>query len=200
MDGTLFDSGIDFLGIRSQLGLPQDGRPILAQLEEATPEDRARGIELLHATEAEGAANGRLIPGTAELLAWLRGQQILCALVTNNSRRSVDAIVARHPLLSFDLILTRDDAAAKPEPDLFLLAMEKLGCNPAASAAVGDTHLDAMAAHRAGIREIHLISLPEWMANVIPVNVEYKPANNLADVHSGLEAWLLREDASGSRT
>jgi HAD superfamily hydrolase (TIGR01509 family) len=193
MDGTLYDSGIDFLAIRDRLGLPQDGRPILEQLREATPEARARGIELLHAAEAEGAANGQLIPGTTELLLWLRESGISCGLVTNNSRRSVDVILVAHPLLRLELIVTRDDAPAKPEPDLFLLAMNKLGCEASKAAAVGDTHLDGIAAHRAGIREIHLVSLPEWMANVIPTDVEYKPASSLDDVRIGLETWLQHD-------
>jgi HAD superfamily hydrolase (TIGR01509 family) len=193
MDGTLYDSDISILAIRQRLGLPQDGRPILAQLEEAAPEVRDRGIEFLHAAEAEAAANGQLIPGTRELIDWLRAMGIRCGLVTNNSRRSVDAILAIHPVLSMDLILTRDDATAKPDPDLFLLAMEKLGCRPSESAAVGDTHLDALAAHGAGIREIHLVSLPDWMANVIPTDVEYKPASSLDDVRVGLETWLQRD-------
>lgn len=196
MDGTLYDSGIDFLAIRNRLGLPQDGRPILEQLREASPEARARGIELLHTAEAEGAANGQLIPGTRELLSWLHEKDIRCGLVTNNSRRSVQVILAAHPLLRFDLILTRDDATAKPEPDLFLLAMERLQCNASETAAVGDTHLDALAAHRAAIREIHLVSLPNWMADAIPEDVEYTPANDLADVRVGLEAWLQQDVAS----
>jgi len=189
MDGTLYDSGIDFLAIRNRLGLPQDGSPILEQLREETPEVRARGIELLHAAEAEGAANGKLLPGTRELLPWLQEQDVRCGLVTNNSRRSVDVIIAAHPL-SFDVIVTRDDAATKPSPDLFLLALDRLDCRPSEAAAVGDTHLDALAAHRAGIREIHLVSLPNWMADVIPADIEYKPANSLADVRVGLETWL----------
>jgi len=85
MDGTLFDSGIDFLAIRRSLGLPQDGRPILEQLRAASPEDHERGIQLLHAAEAEGAANGQLIPGTVDILSWLHERGVLCGLVTNNS-------------------------------------------------------------------------------------------------------------------
>ena len=64
MDGTIYDSGIDFLAIRDLLGLPQNGMTILAQLREASSEDRARGIELLHSAEAEGAANGHMLSGT----------------------------------------------------------------------------------------------------------------------------------------
>ncbi|MCK5828070.1 HAD-IA family hydrolase, partial [Candidatus Bipolaricaulota bacterium] len=151
MDGTIYDSEISIQAIRDQLELPQDGRPILDQLGEQSPEVRDLGIELLHVAEAEGAANGKLIPGTRELLSWLREKNLRCGLVTNNSRRSVNAILVRHPL-SFDVVVTREDATMKPAPDLFLLALDKLGCNASDAVAVGDTHLDAIAAHRAGIR------------------------------------------------
>jgi HAD superfamily hydrolase (TIGR01549 family) len=192
MDGTLYDSGINFLAIRDRLGLPQDGRPILEQLRAASPEVHGRGIELLHAAEAEGAANGELTPGTREMLSWLQKRNIRCGLVTNNSRRSVDVILAAHPL-SFDLILTRDDAATKPSPDLFLLALDRLDCRPSEAVAVGDTHLDALAAHRAGIREIHLVSLPDWMAELIPTDVVYQLASDLHVVRERISEWLQKE-------
>jgi len=196
MDGTIYDSGIDFLAIRERLGLPQNGMPILDQLRAASHETRTRGIELLHAAEAEGAANGQLISGTRELLAWLQEKGIRCALVTNNSRRSVDAVLAKHPL-SFDLILTRDDGAAKPEPDLFLKALEGFHVQPSHAVVVGDTHLDALAAHRAGIEEIHLVSLPDWMAELIPASIAYKHVEDLSDVRVRIGEWLTREGVAG---
>lgn len=196
MDGTIYDSGIDFLAIRNRLGLPQNGMPILDQLREASSEDRARGIELLHSAEAEGAANGHLIPGTTELLSSLQEKDIRCALITNNSRRSVEVILAKHPL-SFDLILTREDGNAKPEPDLFLKALEQLHVQPSHGVAVGDTHLDALAAHRAGIREIHLVSLREWMAALIPADIEYKTASDLDEVRERIDEWLTSIRSSG---
>ena len=88
--------------------------------------------------------------------------------------------------------MTRDDAATKPSPDLFLLALEGLDCRPSEAVAVGDTHLDALAAYRAGIREIYLVSLPDWMADVIPMDIEYETARNLAEVRAGIETWLKR--------
>ncbi len=189
MDGTLYDSGIDFFAIRRRLGLPQDGRPILEQLRAASPEDREHGINLLHAAEAEGAANGKLIPGTIEILSWLHERGLFCGLVTNNTKRSVDAILEVHPL-DLDVILTRNDAETKPSPDLFLAAMKRLGCEASQTVAVGDTHLDALSAHRAGIREIYLVGLQDWMARVIPPEVAYQLANNLEHVRAGIERWL----------
>jgi len=196
MDGTIYASKISIQAIRDQLDLPQDGRPILDQLKEQSPELRDRGVDLLHAAEAEGAANGQLIPGTRELLAWLQEKNIRCGLVTNNSRQSVDVILAAYPL-PFDVIVTRDDAATKPSADLFLLALDRLDCRPSEAVAVGDTHLDGLAAHRAGIQEIHLVSLQDWMADVIPADVKYEASKDLAEVRAGIETWLKREDVSG---
>ena len=195
MDGTLYESAIDFLVIRNGLGLPQDGRPILDQLQEKTPEVRARGIELLHAAEAEGATNGKLIPDARELIVWLHEKNIRCGLVTNNSRCSVDTILAVHPL-AFDVIVTRDDAATKPRPDLFLLALERLHIRAADAVVVGDTHLDAIAAHRAGIREIHLISLRDGMVEFIPSEVEYAAADDLTQVRVRIAKWLERSNST----
>jgi len=193
MDGTIYDSGIDFLAIRERLGLPQDGMPILDQLRTASPEVRKRGTELLHSAEAEGAANGQLIPGTLELLSWLRERDAWCVLITNNSRRSVEAVLAKH-LLVFDLILTRDEGPAKPEPDLFLKALNRLDVQPSRAVAIGDTHLDALAAHRAGIEEIYLVALRDWMAALIPTDIAYTPLADLSDVRVRIEEWLERKD------
>ncbi len=191
MDGTIFESGISFLAIRQQLGLAQNGMPILEQLQQLPPDARARGIDLLHAAEAAGAESGSLIPGAAELLGWLEGRGIACALITNNSRRSADAVLARHPL-PFDLVLTRDDGATKPNPELFQKALKEFGVRPSQAIAIGDTHLDALAAHAAGIEEIHLVALPSWMAELIPAEVTYTAAANLADAKRGIDDWLQR--------
>ncbi|MFC2082617.1 HAD family hydrolase [Candidatus Bipolaricaulota bacterium] len=189
MDGTLYDSGIDFLAIREKLELPQKGMPILDQLRDAPLEVQIRGTKLLLSAEAKGAGTGQLIPGAAELLSWLQDVGIRCGLITNNSRRSVDTILAKHPL-SFDLILTRDDGAAKPHPHLFLKALQCLHIQPEHAVAVGDTHLDALAAHQAGIREIHLVCLPEWMAALIPEEILYKASANLNDVRTRIGEWI----------
>jgi HAD superfamily hydrolase (TIGR01509 family) len=195
MDGTLCTSELDFLELREQLGLPRDGQPILAQLRAAPPRARTRGIRLLQEMEARGAEASQLLPGAAELVTWLRRQGVACALITNNSRRSVDVVLGKFPL-SFDLILTRDDGLMKPDPQLFLKALHRLGTAAEDAVAVGDTHLDALAAHRAGITQIHLVNLPEWMAELVSEEVAYEPAVNLFEVRARLGEWMTRRGAA----
>jgi len=192
MDGTIFDSKIDWLDLRKKICVPLDGRAILAQLEAADEDVRAHGLELLHAAEKAGAENGELISGTPELLELLKKHRVRCALVTNNTRRSVD-IVLRRCGLSFDLVLTRDEVPTKPEPTAFLHAMEQFNVEARETVAIGDAHLDLLAAHRAGIDRTILIGTPSWMLEHIPSDVAYHAAEDLKGVRAILEL-LLRDE------
>jgi len=195
MDGTVFDSKIDWVSLRGELGIPWDGRPILAQLQEAPPDVRERGLALLHATEKAGAENGELIPGAHELLGLLTHRAVRTALVTNNSRRSAEAVLRRCNL-SFDLVLTRDDVPTKPEPTAFLHALKVFRVDPVEAVAIGDAHLDLIAAHRAGIDQIILIGTPARMIEHIPSNVAYHVAGDLVEARQIL-THLLQGRAGG---
>ena len=189
MDGTVFDSRIDWLALRKKIELPWDGRPILAQLRDASPDVRAKGLALLHEAERAGAKDGELIPGTYELLDLLHRHSIRCALITNNSRRSVETVLSRYRL-SFDVVLTRDDGASKPDPEGFVRALAELEVEPSEAVAIGDAHLDLIAAHRAGIEEIILVDTPPWMREHIPRDVEYHEAVDLIEAREILERQL----------
>ncbi len=55
----------------------------------------------------------------------------------------------------FRALVSGDEVArVKPAPDIILLALERLGANPATSVMVGDTINDIKAAHDAGIKAV----------------------------------------------
>jgi len=178
MDGTIYDSGIDWRRLRREIDLPSDGRPILEQLADAPDEVRNRGTRLLHEAEALGASDGALIEGTEELLAMLHRRGIPCALITNNSRRSVETVLSKHEL-RFDVVFSRDDGPSKPAPDLFLAALARLGVPPADALVIGDAHLDAIAASAAGIPRVVLVGTPEWMKEHLPKGLNHHEADDL---------------------
>jgi len=196
MDGTIFDSKIDWLALRKKIRIPWDGRPILAQLREASPEDSANGLAMLHEAEKGGAQNGELIPGTHELLDLLHRHDVCCALITNNSRRSVETVLRRFAL-SFDLVLTRDDGAYKPDPEAFLGALDRLKVRPQEAVAIGDTHLDLIAARSAGIGEVILVGTPAWMRDHIPSDARYHDAVDLVEAREILVQLLRAGDRPG---
>lgn len=189
MDGTVFDSRIDWLALREKIELPWDGRPILAQLQDVAPDVRAKGLALLHEAERAGAESGELIPGTHELLELLHRHSVRCALITNNSRRSAETVLTRYSL-PFDLVLTRDDGPTKPDPESFVRALAQLHVDPGEAVAIGDAHLDLIAAHRAGIRETILVGTPPWMKEHIPPDARYHAVADLIEARDILERLL----------
>jgi pyrophosphatase PpaX len=189
MDGTLWNGPLDWPQIRREIGLPQDGRPILHHLQGMSEEERARGLRILNRHEVNGVKNGELIPGAHNLLRYIKGVGIKCALVTNNSRANVDEILTQHRL-SFDLVLTRDDGAFKPNPEAFLKALERLNGRPEEAVVIGDSHLDLLAAHRAGIETVILVHTEAWMQPLLPQDVSFKRASGLSEVKTILTRLL----------
>lgn len=99
-------------------------------------------------------------PGALELVARLRGR-IPLGLASNSPRRLVDTALASAGLVdAFDAIVTSDDVAhAKPAPDLYLLACERLGVDPADTVALEDSASGVAAAKAAGLT---CIAVPQF--------------------------------------
>jgi phosphoglycolate phosphatase-like HAD superfamily hydrolase len=76
-------------------------------------------------------------------------------LVTRNSRKSVEIVLARLGL-RFDAVVTREDAPPKPAPEPVWLACRRMGVTPAEVLFVGDFEFDMLAGHRAGVRTVLL--------------------------------------------
>jgi HAD superfamily hydrolase (TIGR01549 family) len=125
--------------------------------------DDAR-IDRLRQRHAEAytrrSADVRPLPGARELLAWLKDAGIPWAIATSGRMET-----ARAPLTSLgvdfehDVIVTRDQVRyAKPNPDLFLTAAERLGCAIETASVVGDSIWDMLASRRARALGIGVLS------------------------------------------
>ncbi len=191
MDGTIWNNTIDWLAVRREIGVLVDGRPIYMQLMELPPRERDRGIAILERYEALGAESGTLAPGTEKLLQYLHSAHIKCALVTNNSRKSVERVLERNPL-SFDAVLSRDDSALKPDPQAFLSALEQLHVSPQETIAIGDAHFDLIASDRAGVAQFILVGNRPWMSELIPTGVPHHKVANLVEARE-IIARLLHQ-------
>jgi len=195
MDGTIWRTPVDWAGLRRTLGLPADGKPIVEHLQSVSSEERAQGMELLAEQEARGAAHGQLMPGTHELLGFINSNRLRSALVTNNSRASVDKVLSEHQL-RFDIVLSRDEIAMKPAPEAFLEPLNVLGCSPEEAVAIGDTHLDAWAAHTAGLAHAILVAPPHWSRGLLPQAARLTEVSNLEHATCVL-AELLSDSRRG---
>jgi HAD superfamily hydrolase (TIGR01549 family) len=122
--------------------------------------EQAERIHQVHGEAFERyASQVRALPGAVDLLAYLTKGGVPWAIATSGRMES-----AR---LSLDLLEVGDDVPivtrdmvrhAKPDPDLFLAAAEKLGVSISDSVVIGDSIWDLLAARRARALGIGLLS------------------------------------------
>jgi HAD superfamily hydrolase (TIGR01509 family) len=123
-------------------------------------------LERLRAWHAEAynrqAAAGaiRPLPGAPELLAFLTAEGIPWAIATSGRMETAAPNIAA---LGVDPdkvpVVTRDQVRyAKPDPDLFLAAAERLGVDIGQSLVIGDSIWDMLAAQRARALGVGLLS------------------------------------------
>ncbi len=124
-----------------------------------SPEQAAR-IRQLHAEAyARLVPQVRALPGALELLAYLSRVGVPWAIATSGlleSARPALELLGVGPEVP---VITRDQVRhAKPDPDLFLAAAERLGVDIRASVVVGDSVWDLLAARRARALGVGLLS------------------------------------------
>ena len=118
----------------------------------------------------EGVHAEPLFPGILPLLDRLAARpDTLLGIVTGNSRRGLDAILAHHELAGrFVTLQTACRHPSKPHPAMVLEALAETGADPAATVVIGDTSYDVLMAKA---------------ACVLPVGVAWgnHPAERLAE-------------------
>lgn len=101
----------------------------------------------------------RPLPGSIELLRFLRTARIPHGIATSGVRPDIDASLAALGVEKDTVVIERRDVArAKPEPDLFLACLQRLGAAPSECYVVGDAVWDLLAARRAGMLGVGLLS------------------------------------------
>ncbi len=152
MDGTLTCPLLDFDAIRAEM---QITGPILEAMRGMSPERLATAQAILDRHESRAAEQSTLNDGCDELLGWLREHDIRSALITRNSRASVDIVLAKHGIHGhFDLLISRELSPTKPHPFPLLHACEQLGVDKHDTWMVGDGSHDVEAGVAAGIRTV----------------------------------------------
>jgi HAD superfamily hydrolase (TIGR01509 family) len=132
-----------------RLGLPRDrGAALVSEM-----------LELMHGLVRQ-AVDAR--PGAVELLARLAALDgVSLGLASNSPRYLVDDALATAGMTgSFDVIVTSDDVEhAKPAPDIYRLACERLGVDPSDAIALEDSASGVAAAKAAGLT---VIGVPQF--------------------------------------
>lgn len=87
------------------------------------------GVAWVQRQVAQGAPEK---PGVHEILTALRGRGVKLAVASSSSRAMIEGNLRHAGILElFDAVVSGDEVTrGKPEPDIFLLAADKIGCKP----------------------------------------------------------------------
>jgi len=180
LDGTLVDSvyqhvfawvealeaegiSLSFWRIHRKVGM-SGGLLANQLLRETGVEISAAVVERLkqrHATAYMARAGTiRPLPGAIELLSWLSHRKIPWAIATSGHRETAEPALAA---LGIDVnktpVVTGDRVKyAKPDPDLFIAAAERLGEAAETAVVLGDSIWDMLAAKRCKALGVGLLS------------------------------------------
>jgi len=124
-----------------------------------TAEEAGR-LQRVHADAyARQVRQVRPLPGARELLAYLSRAGVPWAIATSGRRETAAPALEILGVGPDAPVVTRDQVErAKPDPDLFLAAAQRLGVEISASIVVGDSVWDLLAARRARALGVGLLS------------------------------------------
>ena len=124
-----------------------------------TAADVARVQQTHAAAFLRQVAQVRALPGARELLAYLTRTGVPWAIATSGRRESAQPMIEMLGIAPDVPVVTRDQVEhAKPDPDLFLAAAERLGVAVETAIVVGDSVWDLLAARRARALGVGLLS------------------------------------------
>jgi HAD superfamily hydrolase (TIGR01549 family) len=124
-----------------------------------TPEEAAR-LQQEHSNSFARQFNQvRPLPGARELLAYLSEMRVPWAIATSGRLETARQSLEMLGVGPDAAVITRDQVPhAKPDPDLFLAAADRLGVAIEGSIVVGDSVWDLLAARRARALGVGLLS------------------------------------------
>ncbi len=122
--------------------------------------EQAERLRQLHASAYTRRAEQVCpLPGARELLSYLSERGVPYAIATSGRFQTARVNLEMLAIAPEVPIVTRDQVRyAKPDPDLFLVAAERLGIPISASVVVGDSVWDLLAAQRARALGVGLLS------------------------------------------
>jgi HAD superfamily hydrolase (TIGR01549 family) len=162
MDGTITAPYFDFVKIKDEAKIGDVD--MLDYLRGATGAEYERVRGVLMKFEEAGVADAKLNRGARKLLRFLAKNRLPTALLTRNSRKSVDG-VCRRLNLRFDITVTRDDGPHKPAPEPIWEIARRWRAKPGDVLMVGDYKWDVLCAKNAGAPCVLLTNgegEPDW--------------------------------------
>lgn len=170
LDDTLIHSNINYSEIRQQIAelfptslsseiimtIPILG--LLKKLKQKNPDKSAEGYRIINEAERKATKTATIIQGAEKIPFLIRKYDLYSTIYTNNSKSTIELYLAntRFNFLKEFQILTREDFNnPKPDPEGLIAIIESFNDKQITkdnTVYVGDSYIDAIAAHRANIK------------------------------------------------
>lgn len=151
LDGTLVESNLDFAAIKAELKCAPS-QDVLDYVETLPcSKQRAEAHRVILAHELADAHNAEWLSGAQTFVEQLHQTGMPMAIVTRNCH-AASSIKIQNNAIPIDFILTREDAAPKPDPEALLIVAKDWRLEPAELLYVGDYIYDEQAAKNAGMQ------------------------------------------------
>jgi HAD superfamily hydrolase (TIGR01549 family) len=177
LDGTLLDTvyqhvtawsaalkseGIILPNWKIHRRIGMSGKALVQQLlrELGTARRDIGSLEKKHDTQfVKASRNVELLPGARELLAFLTRRGIRWAIATTGNKKQTMRLLKNLDIPPSVPLITGDDVArAKPSPDIFVLAAERVGVPISDCIVTGDSVWDILAAGRKSALGVGILS------------------------------------------
>ena len=179
LDGTLVDTVyahvVAWHRALAEAGLPIEGwrihrkigmsgglfaRGVAREVGRALDDDEVEAVQRRHGELfRELQPERRPLPGAVDLLHYLTEAGIPWGIATSGRRPEIDASLEALGVGADAVVVERGHVArAKPEPDLFLAAAERVGLAADRCYVVGDAVWDLLAARRAGMLSVGVLT------------------------------------------
>jgi HAD superfamily hydrolase (TIGR01549 family) len=154
LDGTITKPIIDFPALKRELGLTPD-QFILEYMDSLQGKKLAEANKILEKHELKAAYNAKPNDYFPQIWDFIKSKKMKTALLTRNSHKAVKITLEKLGI-SFDVIITREDALPKPSPQPVLLISKRLKIDLKDIILVGDFRFDILCGKNAGVTTVLL--------------------------------------------
>lgn len=142
--------------------------------------DRNAFIQQVYQRRIELIEQNQVLPGVEKLILEGKARNLKLAVASSSPHQWVDGHLKRLNLFDcFDVIICKDDVLKiKPNPDLFLAALDRLGISADEAVIFEDSLNGILAARRAGIR---VVAVPNHITKHTNIEGETLRISSLAD-------------------